>query len=116
MEIKVDRTNLISILKQNMQIHQEEYSQLMSAFYKNVALIASRIVTKAERSDEDITLRIDAIRPVSNMKDYETILGMLELSTDNEFTLSEKDYKKYVLDEWDWSRSFAVTKTSYGMS
>lgn len=116
MEIKVERTNLISILKENKDIHQKEYLQLMKAFYNNVAVIASRIVTKAERADEDIPLRIDAVRPTSSIKDYEMVIGMLEMSTDSEFTLSEKDYKKYVLDEWDWSSSHAFAKTSYGMN
>lgn len=114
MEIKVERKNLISILKENMQIHQHEYIELRTAFYKSVAMKALQLSKQAERCDESIQLRIDAVKPISNMKDYETILGMLELSTDEEFTLSEKDYKKYVLDEWDWSQSFAATKASYG--
>ena len=116
MEINVESSKLLQILKKNKAIHETEYEQLLSAFYNNVAYAALEISKQAESCDGNITLRITAIRPVSNSKDYADVIGMLELSADDTFKLNEKDYKKYVLDEWDWSASFIHAKSSYGMS
>lgn len=115
MEINVEREKLLAILKKNKAIHDKEYLQLLDAFYNNVATVAHSIAEQAERCDASLSLRIDVIRPVSNSKDYENTIGMLELSSDAMFKLSEKDYKKYVLDEWDWSSAHAFTKSSYGI-
>ena len=45
--------------------------------------------------------------------DYERVLSMLSLSLDDEVKLGEADYRRYVLDEWEWQGSFATNTTSY---
>lgn len=44
--------------------------------------------------------------PESHQKDYEKAIKILDFECKNTIVLSEKDYKQYLLDEWEWTRSF----------
>ncbi len=115
MEINVERTKLIEILKNNAKTHKEEFEALKAAYMRCAKIEALTIASMLENDNFDTSIRITAVKPTDYSSDYITVIGMLELSSDAEFKLSEKDYKKYILNEWEWSGSVAMTKTAYGM-
>jgi len=54
-------------------------------------------------------------QPVSNVEEYDVVIGMFELAMEQTFELDLDHYRRFILDEWDWTHSFALSKTAYGM-
>ncbi|WP_345969617.1 hypothetical protein WCX72_09840 [Sulfurimonas sp. HSL1-6] len=109
--VKVDKDNLLKVLRENREKHQVEFDQLWGEFQTKIKDEITRISMIDEYDDVP---SIQAIKPESFVKDYDEVIGMLEFSTDTEFDITQEEYKKYVLNEWDWKRTFDFIKTSYG--
>lgn len=53
------------------------------------------------------------VQPSDQTKDYDRVIGMLEMDTEHDVLLSEKDYQSYVLDDWQWKQNFLFSNSSY---
>ena len=55
--------------------------------------------------------KLDA--PINQIKEYDRAIKMLEMSVDNDITLSEQEFAEYVLDDWHWKNQFTLTNSAY---
>lgn len=51
--------------------------------------------------------------PVSHAKDYEQVIRMLEMSTDETVTLESDEFACYVMDDWGWKQEFLGMAETY---
>ena len=113
--IRVNKGELISILTTNMGQHSTTVAKAEEIFRERVQEKldeALKAVKKGKPIGRDV-LFIALPVPENHRADYERVLSMLSLSLDDEVKLGEADYRRYVLDEWEWQGSFATNTTSY---
>jgi hypothetical protein len=111
--VKVLKSELLAKLYENRDIHNKEFAELWEEYLNEVAAGLKKLLTKARKREGDPETGLNLIKPRSYAKEYDEIIGMLEFSTDTEFDITQDEYKRYVLNEWDWSRNFAMMKTAY---
>lgn len=110
--IKVSRTELLRIIQTNREIHRREFNEAYVAF-RQTALDELRKNLKAAEDGKAIELHVYLDHPVSHLEEYDDVIGLLEMGSDDEVTLTSKDYRKYVRDEWPWTDGFKKTRVFY---
>lgn len=113
-KVSVNKNQLLEILKKNKAIHENEYNELQEAYLESVISGLSKLLKEAKKKLPEPKTALMLNVPKSYVEDYTNIIGMLEMSIDNDFTIDEEEYKNYVLNEWSWSRNFNMSKTAYG--
>lgn len=100
--INVDKSDLIEILKENKTKHEELYDEAVIGYHEEVVEKLSVALDKAEAGEEYVT-NLKMTKPEHHLKDYNRIIGMLELATETEIELNPNEYDQYVNDEWSWA-------------
>ena len=110
--IKVDKSALITILKENRTTHEELYNEAVDGYHMDVCERLEEALRLASCNEKYIT-NLDMSRPQSHVKDYDKIIGMLELSNETEVELQSHEYDQYVDDEWHWASASNSINTMY---
>ena len=124
MEITVIKKDLIKKLQENLKIHEEENKDSMRGWRQKVMAASAGLANEASYTGDVFTTEslkkkkqiVDNLffdQPVDHSEDYKVILGMLEIHQADYVNLSEKQYKQYWLDDWDWKDQWATTNSSY---
>jgi len=46
-------------------------------------------------------------------RDYDRAIAMLEMSVEGEITVSEADFRTFVMDDWNWRSQFKHSNMAY---
>ena len=104
--------NLLAILKKNRSGHRALFEEAWTEYRR-------RVVTAMEHNLDTIKAggpidhRITMRTPEDHTEEYDAVIGLLEMSTDATIELSGHDYERFVLDRWEWARSFETNTLSY---
>ena len=110
--IKVDTKKLIDIIKKNRNTHIKEFKEAIEAYHQEVIELLEEGLQKA-KSGEKYQTSYYVQKPESYEGDYDTIIGMLELSIEEIVELDHDQYKQYVQNVWRWSEIFNSTRAYY---
>ena len=114
-EVKVNKGELLTILRKNLEIHSVEHAELMVEYKKAITKEIAKQHKRAQKGLLPILSKLNKIeKPNSYAEYYTEAIAMLEMSVDDELVLTAHQFKQYVLDEWSWTNSFAMTKSAYG--
>lgn len=116
MSLKFDRTKLLQIVGKNREKHAAEYAVAVVKHREKLIETLERKLHFVRQSDNEITMRqqmIDLPIPESHVEDYDRVLRMLSLTTQEEITLTQAEFSQLVDDEWEWAHSFAANTRSY---
>lgn len=111
-EVKVLKEELLIKLRQNRDKHEETYKDAMDQYRRDMEAVLFGMIDDM-REKKEIKHFIEMDVPECHLDDYDGIIGLLEMSTDIYVDLSDYEYKRYVLDRWDWQESFAKNTSSY---
>lgn len=110
--ITVPKDKLLDTIRTNREAHREQFlaAQLK---YREVVIreLDSRLAQA--RDGGAINLGFALPEPVDYSDQYDTAISMLEWEVDEEVTLAEHDFQRYVLNKWEWARMFAANTQSY---
>jgi len=109
--IKVRRIELLNILTDNKRIHIEEFNEAYEGFIRTSILELLSALKQARKRNIPPYLKFD--KPVSHEEEYETVIGMLDMSVDEELYITKDQYKAYVQDNWTWKNAFNITNSKY---
>jgi hypothetical protein len=110
--IKVDKKELITILKDNMNKHVIEHKKALDGYHQEVIEGLTKALEQA-KSGEKYIVNILLEKPITYEESYKMIIGMLELDTSEHIELDEREYKQYVVDEWSWTHTLKSVNSSY---
>src|SRR3972149_463720 len=110
--IKVNKTELISVLKKNKDQHVKDYKKALRGYRVQAAEALSKELTKIKEGHEFNTY-FSLNKPVSYEKEYATVIGMLEMDLLTEVELDMSEFVKYVNDDWSWKSSFSLSNSGY---
>ena len=110
--LKFDKTKLLEIIKQNKTQHRAIFEEAYEGFYD--ALIAQLDKMKENAlAKKKVSMYVGLTEPVDMTSEYDEVIQMLELTSDDSITLDQRQFKNYVLDEWNWKGQFITANSTY---
>ncbi len=113
--IKIKRTELLDIVRQNLQKHIAEFEESVVDYKALVLQISTYNLKVAKTADlaEFNKMKVSPGAPVSYEDSYKRAIRMLELSVDDIIEVEEDVFNQLVMDEWNWKRGFTATTMAY---
>ena len=113
--VKVNRNELLDIVKRNKEKHVAEFNEAVEDYKKAAVKVMTENLSLATTGELESIAKIKplASRPNSYETSYERAIRMLELSVEDVIEVEEDVFNQLVLDEWEWKASFTTTNTFY---
>lgn len=111
-DVNLNRVELLQIVRENRQKHVDGYKEDVIK-YKKLVLSILKENEKCILADDITNIKNIPSEPSNYIVDYDRAIRMLELSIDDTITLSEKDFNRLVLDEWNWTSGLLMEKLRY---
>jgi len=114
-DVKVNRDDLLDIVRANKEKHIADYKESVIDFTKGVLKIAQENLRLAQTGDvaEIAKIRSTPQVPVSFADSYTRAIRMLELSVEETIEVDATTFNQLVLDEWQWKQQFAAMSSTY---
>jgi len=112
MTITVNKQDLLAKMQENRGKHHQVFLESLAG-YQKAALEALEAQVAALRDGRTPDIRIILDRPVDHTREYDRVIGMLEMDKGSEFTLDEATYAQYVDDDWRWKRQWLRKMSEY---
>lgn len=113
---KFPKAKILETLRINAETHKKEFKELLE---KNTEHVKTEIQKVAQSVGyPDLTQVNAALRakPTDHSRDYERMIKILEMTTQEEIELTGSEFERYIEDEWDWKDTFLSNKMTYGMA
>lgn len=112
MQTKIDKSALVAILTENRDKHRAIFLEAVEG-YRNEAV--KQLEDHLRRVKDGTMVQVQVYLPVpeQHTHDYERVIRMVELHTEDTITLTESDVAQYVMDDWAWKRQFLASNSSY---
>lgn len=113
--IKMNRVELLDIVRKNKETHVTEYAESVEDYKKLVLQVAQANLKLAKSGDVEQFTYIKHLpqRPQSYEQSYTRAIRMLELSVDEVIEVEEDVFNQLVLDEWHWKHQFTTSNAMY---
>jgi len=111
-DIRVDKDKLLEVLSFNRGEHRAIFEAATLA-YREAAIAALDRRIQELRDGKPVTMTFGLVVPEDHTDDYDRVIGMLEMSLDNEVDLPEHEYTQFVDDDWSWKRQWQASTASY---
>lgn len=113
--VKVDKVELLEIVRENKKKHIKEYDESVKDYKKAAVKIAKEHVELAKTGDLEQIAKIKAMpgKPTSYEKEYDRAIRMLELSVEDQLEIESDVFNQLVLDEWAWKNMFVASGALY---
>jgi len=112
----VKKDELLAKVRENREAHQK-LSREASTGYRAALLdvLETGVATLKGGKDVDASHIAGLLhdKPNDHTKDYDRVIGMLEMHTEDEVTLDARDFGRYVQDEWEWKDQWLTSNASY---
>ena len=113
-KIKVNKNQLIEILKKNKEEHASIYSVAYEKYRQRIISSLKEHIQAAENSkNKKIKFRFNLTEPQNYIDEYNRAIQMLEMSVDEVVELTEQEFTNFVQDEWSWSNAWANSNSEY---
>lgn len=109
---RVDKNHLLGILETNRTKHVETFKAAVKAYRSRSLLELERRIAKVN-SGANFDLTFTLPQPINYKKQYDSIIGLLKMSTETSLQITHNEYKQWVEDEWNWNHSFFANTSSY---
>lgn len=100
---------LLEILRKNRDNHIATFEKAVEGWRKKVAYEVAKITVKLNENRLDSDVYVHLSKPTSHVDAYDTVISMLESTTDIEIRLESPAYRQLVQDQWTWTESFETS-------
>ena len=114
-KVKVQKRNLIEALRTNKDLHQREYDEALIGF-RLAAEKELKLKLKELKAGKKDNIYISLQKPVSYVKQYNDVIGMLEISSEEEVSITMEEYLKYYKNEWEWKQTWQLSNAFYSQA
>lgn len=112
--VTIQKSKLTEILTKNRADHREIFLKAQEGYRAAVILLLDEQLKRArDGKDADIQKFIAVTQPEDHTEDYDRVLSMLEMSVDDTIEVTSEEFRNYVQDKWNWSRSWALSNSGY---
>lgn len=113
--LKYKKEVLIEKLKFNKDKHVKTYEKAWEVFTQEYSERLEEMVKDSSNIElgKAPDLYVDLAVPQSHEDDYSRVILMVELSSQEEFHLTEQEFRQYIMDEWYWREAWLQDTVSY---
>lgn len=113
--VDVKTKDLLVALIANREKHKTEYVEAEKGYRARCVAELSKLVTKAKEAEvgANVSTAVSLSRPKNHTKDYDRVICMLEMCTNETLKITEPQFAQYVLDDWHWKSEFIGTNALY---
>lgn len=115
MKLNVERSALLDTLTTNRGAHRAIFEEAVEG-YKAEAVKQLNDYIERIKSGSLKRVYVSLPQPEEHTHDYDRVIGLILLSTDDQIPLTDQEYENYVLDDWAWKRQFITTNSVYSMT
>lgn len=111
-EVTVKKADLQKKVQENRAKHQQIFEEACEGYQAEAEKLLEqhlRRVREGKRRVVNVMIPV----PVNQLKDYDRVLAMLEMSVADEITLNAHEFSQYVMDEWSWKGQFLTSNSTY---
>jgi len=110
--VTVHKTELKKIIEENRAAHKGIFEEAVEGYRE---MVTKDLESHLERVASGSLVKIYISHPVpgDHTGDYDRVLRMIEMSIGEEIVISQVDFARYVMDDWDWKEAFIDTANSY---
>ena len=121
-EVKVKRDELLIVLKKNREQHLKDYTEACAGYRERALARISEIFEEAKGTINSLKegqtvafmgFGFNLPVPQSHEKAYDQIIRMMEMSVDEEITLTCSQFGCFVMDDWDWKEQWSASNSVY---
>ena len=112
--VTVSKDILLDIVVENRAAHEAMYQEAVAGF--EAATLKLLVDELNKFKDKPQTVRVNANMPTNHLKEYDRIIRMIEMHTSPEIEISQNDFARYVEDDWEWKRQWALQNVAYSES
>lgn len=116
-KINIKKIDLLEKLESNLILHKDVYTESMTAFKKNYISLLNEMLEKSKNDKFEFNIPLQL--PKNYSQAYKDAITMVKMDCRDIIILSEEEFMKYVLNKWEWMRTFKssyVSNMTYGMS
>lgn len=110
--VKVNVQQLLTILKKNRDSHRKIFLEAQEG-YRKLAIKELDKTLKDARDGKKFARMLSLVAPQDMTKEYDTAIGMLEMSVDKDIVITYNQYQNFVQDEWHWKENFLLSNSTY---
>lgn len=110
--IRVKKNALLEKIRENRAEHRAIFEKAVEGYKDFVIANLDRRIERL-RQGKAIEETLYFAVPQDHTDDYDRVIGMLEMSLDEELELEESLYRMYVDNNWAWAQNFATSNASY---
>lgn len=112
--IRVNKAEVIERLRANRNQHENTYAEAMAGWRSQSSAKLRELAAELDAGGSP-SLYIKLERPEDHTEEYDIVLGMLDLSVEDEIEMTLANYRNYILDMWHWSEKFRTTASAYSI-
>jgi hypothetical protein len=107
--------DLLEKIKANREKHALEYTEAVKEYRAKLRQVLKDKLKAIDASEVTSVPRgsISVPEPKSYLEEYDQFIDMLEMTKDENTTLSVMMFNQLVRDQWSWKQDFNMTKMSY---
>lgn len=110
--VKVRRDELMKRVEENRGRHRAAVEEAVTNYRKQAIVELDAMLAEA-KAGRKIRRAVTLVEPQDHTADYDRVLDMLKMSTDEVIELDSHDFAQYVRDEWEWFGQFAHSNRAY---
>jgi len=110
--IKIEKGRLVETVAANRNNHREQFLAAQSKYREKVIALLDERLAEARRGGR-INLHVSLPVPVDYTNEYDQALSALDWEVEDHVYLSQTEFNRLVLNDWEWRREFAASTQSY---
>lgn len=112
MNVTCNKDEVLGRLKGNLEQHSRLVAEARAGYVNRAGSELEKKLA-AVRDGKVVSLSFHLKVPKDYSTVYKTAIQMLELHQEKNVVLSATEFRKLVEDEWDWTREFLGSNSSY---
>lgn len=111
-DVIVLKADLVKYLKENAEEHRQQFLEAQDGWREYIIKQLDERLEDA-RSGRKVNHSFNIPSPEDHSVDYQRVIKMVEMSIEDTLKISENEFAKYVMDDWDWKVQWSGSNTMY---
>ena len=111
-KVTVKQDTLLEILRENRETHKTDYEDAYKGYLETCGETLMKLLEEFNAGERE-TVQWTEYPPQSQVKDYDRVIRMLELSVDSEIELQADEFANFVQDDWHWKDNWLISNSNY---
>ena len=111
-KVTVKQDELLGILRENRETHKTDYEDAYKGYLETCGEKLMELLEEFKAGEREI-VQWTEFPPQSQVKDYDRVIRMLELSVDSEIELAADEFANFVQDDWHWKDNWTISNSAY---